>query len=127
MSNTSDLKVWGLPAAADLSAKYGYAVDCHQAEGVMTLCDTDAGPSDGPLQNAPEAGETANVPYVGCRAEFAIGGNVSAGAFLTPQDGGLWIATTTNGDWIGGRAVEGGVSGDVISGVVMNGFHYVSA
>ena|SRR5579859_2244988 len=52
-----------------------------------------------------------------------IGGTVTVGDFLKPTTGGVGITTTTDGDFYGARALESGVSGDLINVEVRFGFH----
>ena len=52
-----------------------------------------------------------------------IGGTVTFGDFLKPTTGGVGVTTTSDGDFYGARALESGVSGDLINVEVMFGFH----
>ncbi len=56
-------------------------------------------------------------------AWLQIGGTVTFGDFLKPTTGGVGISTTSDGDYYGARALESGVSGDLIQVEVMFGFH----
>lgn len=54
-------------------------------------------------------------------AKLKLGGSVSRGDRLTSDSNGKGIATTTNNDWYGAIALEGGVSNDVIEVLVAVG------
>jgi hypothetical protein len=75
-----------------------------------------SGAADGIAQNqtAAATGDEVEVAFPGGGALLTIGGNVSVSNSLKPTTAGKGIATTSAGDHVGAKAVEGGASGDVI-------------
>ncbi|CAB4122315.1 Bacteriophage VT1-Sakai, H0018 [uncultured Caudovirales phage] len=106
-----------LVAAADLSAKQFLVVKADSA-GKAAL----AGASDtnqiGIVQNKPTAGQTATIRFAGV-SKAAAGGTIAAGGAVTSDSAGKVIAATT-GKQIIGTALTGGVSGDVITVLLIN-------
>jgi hypothetical protein len=70
----------------------------------------------GVLENEPESGDTASVVMLGGGGTFKVksGGNISKDAYITTNNAGVAIATTTAGDRVIGRALRTTLSGDVI-------------
>lgn len=69
------------------------------------------------------AAETILVHGPGSRpVKLSIIGTVTAGDFIKPSTGGKGITTTTDKDYYGARALESGVSGDMIEVEVIQGY-----
>jgi hypothetical protein len=60
------------------------------------------------------SGDEVEVAFPGGGARLKISGTVTMGNSLKATTNGAGIATTTAGDAVGARAMESGVSGDII-------------
>lgn len=102
-------------AAADLSSSQ-YHIVKQTSAGVVNLASAATDVITGVLQNKPKSGENAEVCMRngGGTGKVKLGGNVAIGSFLTADASGHAVATTTGGNEVFGRAIEAGVSGDVI-------------
>lgn len=102
-------------AAADYSAKQFYIVYV-SAKGIVTLATGATVFLAGTLQNKPKANENAEVLLRsgGATGKVKLGGSVNIGDHITSDSNGKGVATTSGGDEVLGRALEGGVDGDII-------------
>jgi len=65
--------------------------------------------------NKPASGEVVGLVKVGVPARLVIGGTVTRGDKLKSDGSARGIATTTAGDIYGAKALQSGVSGDIIN------------
>jgi hypothetical protein len=100
-----------LLAAADYTTKQFLAVK-QSSSGIATVCSTAGERAIGILQDAPLAGAAGLVAVSGISRAY-IGGTVAADADLAVATTGRLVAATT-GDYVVGRAMSSGVSGDII-------------
>lgn len=113
MSQFNTLATKTLIAGEDLSAKQFYigqldaSGNLEVAEGATDLIVGVIMANDG------GSGASATYQYAGT-AKVKIGGVVGIGAWVTTDTAGKGVATTTDGDIVIGRALEGGVDGDII-------------
>lgn len=110
---------WGVLANSDLSAKQFHFVKHHGTASndsvVEVAAETDV--ALGVLNNAPTAGEAAEVGLTGI-VKVKLGANVARGAMVGHDATGAGISRTVAAAGTGkvyGRALESGVTGDVIS------------
>jgi hypothetical protein len=110
---------WSAFAGADLSTKQYTLVKWSgtaSADEVVAV----AGATDKPLgvlNNAPKQGEEADVAISGV-VKVLLGGTVARDADIGAKADGTLIAATVTGTYIVGRALEAGVSGQIISAVI---------
>lgn len=96
----------------DLSTKQFYIVqqdangDIEVAEGATDLL-------VGVLQNNPASGEPATYRFLGT-SKVKAGGTIAVGDWITTDSAGKGIATTTDGNIVIGKALEAGVTDDII-------------
>jgi hypothetical protein len=103
-----------LPAGADLSAKQFTAVTVAAVSGVPSIVSAGAGASaHGILQNKPISGEAAEIMESGV-SKALLGGTVAVDDQLSGDANGKLIVAIT-GAYIYARALEAGVSGDVVA------------
>jgi hypothetical protein len=81
-----------------------------------------SGKADGISQNDVDAalGDFVEVAFPGGGAKLTISGSVNPGQSLKATTSGYGIVTTTAGDHVSARSVEGGASGDIIGVNVIN-------
>ena len=108
-----------LVAASNLAAKQYFCVKINSS-GQVALCDTDGEVVDGILQNKPGSGVAAAVRMAGV-SKLEAGETLAAGDLWGTDSSGKAKkieATVTGadvGDFFGGRVIEGGDSGEVIT------------
>ena len=126
MAIDSDLyTIPGLSSESDLSADQFKAMELSGSFQV-DLADNAADEVVGILQNKPAAaGRAAEVRQLGI-AKWKLGGTVTAGDKVGTDAAGLGVTKTANNDWFLGRALESGVSGDIIS-VLLTGGGFIGA
>lgn len=119
MAHTNTDGPYSLPAAADYSAIVG-RVPTHQfkfvvinSSGQIALAGAGVR-ADGILENFPAANAMARYGRGPGVRKIKLGGTVAIGNQLTPNASGLAIAATTTGQYLHGKALRAGVSGDVI-------------
>jgi hypothetical protein len=106
----------GVSASADLSAKQFYIVKM-SGDKTVTFC---AGVTDkciGVLQDAPTSGQPANVA-IGGLSKVLAGGTVAYGDLVGTDGNGKAVAIVAGTDttqYVLGRCVLGGASGEYIS------------
>lgn len=101
----------GIVAGSDLSAKQFHAV---KLTGELAVGAAAAGDlALGVLQNDPEQNEGAVVAYAGV-SKCKSGGNLAVGNRVAPDASGA-LVLAGSGDFPIGVALEAGVSGDVVS------------
>jgi hypothetical protein len=123
ISTTQSMKLPGVTAGADLSAKQYYCVKMASTakEVVVSSAATDA--SIGLIQNDPVDGQEALVVVSG-PARAAAETSVSAGDWVASSTTGRVKTTTTANDDVVGRAVEASsAAGDIIT-VIVGPFNY---
>lgn len=104
-----------LEAGADLSAKQFYACKL-DSNGKAVLCVAAESLTAGVCLGTPAAGEAASFGVVGL-FPVVLGGNVNAGAKLEVNASGQFI-TLASGK-AAGVAQEGGVSGNIITALIL--------
>lgn len=112
-------------AGVDLSAKqfFGVYID---TSGLVQLANAQTAPVMGILQNAPKAGDNANVLLLGAggTAKVIVAAAITLGKYVTCDSAGKFIETTTNGDMVAGRTLKASAAdGDTIE-VMLLGFRY---
>lgn len=108
-ANSGDnLRIHGLTASADLSAKQYYVAALNSTGQVKVGAKTAA--NIGILQNDPAAGEPASVVAAGMTKAYA-GGDIPRGSWVTANSTGLCVVSTTANASMIGRAVTVGASG----------------
>ena len=75
-------------------------------------------PIVGVLQSKPKAGAAAVVRHIGT-TKVVCGGTITRGDKVTSDGNGKAVTTTTSGNQVVGRALQSGVSGDVIEILLM--------
>lgn len=97
--------------------------DSGSADKDPTIVSCTSGRSIGISQNAASAssGDTVEVALPGGGALLTLGGTVALQNSIKPTTAGAGIATASDADYIGARAHEAGVSGDVIGVLVVDG------
>jgi hypothetical protein len=108
-----------LDAASDLSAKKFYL-----AKGSGTFgCDLAGAASEdllGPIQNAPESGQAAEIRILGI-SKVECGGTISIWDKVTSDANGKAV-TAADGERYCGLAMEAGVSGRIIAILMEHGY-----
>lgn len=108
-----------LVAAADLSAaQYKFVKLDSNGKAAAIAAATDL--PIGILQNAPKSGQEAEVLVAG-GSKIVLGGNVAAGAVLSPKADGTGVSITTGTDTTKhavGQVLVGGASGEVGTAVI---------
>jgi hypothetical protein len=112
-----------LVAAADLSASIGYIVKL-DTNGDVVLAAAATDNIIGVVENNDGASGAGVVYQFLGTVKVKLGGTVSIGAWVTADSAGKGVATTTDKDVAIGRALEAGVSGDLIE--VQLGIHKLS-
>lgn len=112
MSFISEGPVATLEAAADLSAKQYYIVDCTAAKKVNLA--GDGAVCIGVLENEPESGEAASVRIYGI-AQVSAGAAISAGALVASDANGQAVTATTGEFSIGVALEAAGAQNDIIA------------
>ena len=123
IASDQSLKLTGLLAGADLSAKQWFVVKMASTakEVVLNVLATTRG--IGVLQNDPADGEPALVAINGA-VRVATEASVSAGDFVAASTTGRAKTTTTDGDEIVGIALEANsAAGDIIGILLTPGMH----
>ena len=106
-----------LKAAADLSTKQYFFVKLTASRKVNIA----AGATTPVfvLQNKPDAADdVAEVAQPGSTTKVKLGGTVTYGDHLTSDSAGKAIVTVTNTNFVGGIALESGVTDDLIEMLV---------
>ena len=104
-ANSGDnLRIHGLTAAADLSAKQYHLVALATTARQVKQSAGGTALNVGVLQNDPVAGEPASVVAAGMTKAYS-GAAITAGALLTANSTGQCVATTTANDKIVGKAI----------------------
>lgn len=108
-ANSGDnLRIPGLTAAADLSAKQYYVAALNSTGQVKVGAKTAA--NVGILQNDPAAGEPASVVASGMTKAYA-GEDIPRGSWVTSNSTGQCVVSTTANASMIGRAVTVGAAG----------------
>lgn len=103
--NTGEhLRIPGLVAGADLSAKQYHLVRLATTAKTVLVAGAATGPIIGVLQNDPLSGEAASVVCAGMTKSIA-GGAISPGDLLTANSTGQCVATTTANNKVAGKAL----------------------
>jgi len=103
--NTGEhLRIPGLVAAADLSAKQYHIVTLATTAKQVKVAAAATGGLVGVLQNDPLAGEAASVVCAGM-TKVVTAGSVTIGALLTANSTGQATVTTTANNSVVGRAL----------------------
>lgn len=114
-----------LPANADLSSYQYHCVDINTSGNVAVLASQGAKVL-GVIQNKPAAaGRGATVCIFGV-TKAELDGTVTVGDELTSAATG-GVEEAASGDYVIGRALESGVSGDIISILFLGSGGYVKA
>lgn len=92
----------------------------------ITVADATAGAATiGIRQESPDASATqtkhVNVALPGSTSKLTAGGTITVGAYIKSDANGAGVATTTDTDKYGARALEAAVSGQVFEVLVENG------
>lgn len=106
----------GLSASADLSAKQFRFVKM-SGDATVDVCAAITDKLVGVLQDAPTSGVMANVVGFGV-SKVVAGGTVTAGDVVGTDNQGRAVTIAPGSDttqYIGGRAITGGASGEIIS------------
>jgi hypothetical protein len=106
----------GVSASASLTAKQFHAVKM-TGDKTVTFCAAITDLCIGVLQDAPASGEPANVVVFGL-SKMVAGGTITAGQLVGTDNAGKAVAIVAGTDttqYILGRCVIGGGSGEVIS------------
>lgn len=108
-----------LVAGADLSAaQYKFVKLDNTGKAVAVAAATDL--PIGVLQNAPLAGQEAEVLVTG-GSKLVLGGTVAAGAVVSPSAAGAGVAIVHGTDttkFAVGQALTGGASGEIVTAVI---------
>lgn len=108
-----------LVAGADLSAaQYKFVKLDNTGKAVAVAAATDL--PIGVLQNAPLAGQEAEVLVAG-GSKLVLGGTVAAGAVVSPSAAGAGVAIVHGTDttkFAVGQALTGGASGEIVTAVI---------
>jgi hypothetical protein len=80
----------------------------------------------GIVQNAPAAGQIAEVAVIGGGAYLKVNEVIALGKMLTSTSGGLGEVADAAGEWVGALAYQDGVQNDVINVVVIGCQAYAS-
>lgn len=110
---------WGVLANSDLSAKQYHFVKHHATASIDAVVAIAAATDKalGVLNNTPKAGDEAEVVLTGV-VKVKLGGTVARGDYIGHDAAGAGVARTADAAGTGfvyGRALESGVSGQVIS------------
>lgn len=105
-----NLKIHGLTAVVDLSAKQYHVVAL--ASTARTVKAATGAAVIGILDNDPVAGQEASVIGAGMAKAYA-GGNITPGAFVTANSTAQCVVTTTAAAKVVGRAITGASSGQL--------------
>ena len=105
-------------AGADLSAKQYHFVEM-AADGTVTACDNAGDLPIGVLQNAPKAGQEAEVLVVG-GTKIVAGGAVTTASVIGTDAAGKAVAKNTSTDFRVGRIIDstGAADGVVVSAII---------
>lgn len=108
---------------SDLSAKQYHFVDFDATDDDVVNLTADAATQPFVLTSATDGSvsPTLGVVCLVGTALLKLAGTVAAGAYLTATTGGEAIATTTDGDYYGAIALRGGVDGDIIEVLCVQG------
>jgi hypothetical protein len=108
----------GLVATGDLSTSQYKVVKYGSTAGTVKVASTSTDAMAGVLQNEPASGEAALVACLGvCKAQAEA--SVTAGCFVTASSTGRVKKTTTDHDYVIGKALEASSSaGDIIQVLV---------
>lgn len=101
------------PVAADYSAKQYFLMAINSSEQ-WALASSQGQVVAGPLQDDPDAANKHGTVALNGIAKVKLGGTVSEGDPLCSDANGKGIVSTAAGEYIFGRALEDGVSGDII-------------
>jgi len=112
-ANTGEhLRIPGLVAGADLSAKQYHAVMLTTTAKQVKASTGATAANIGILQNDPVTGEAASVVGGGFTKAYA-GGNVAIGDLVTANTTAQCVATTTANNKVIGRAVTAAAAGEL--------------
>jgi streptogramin lyase len=102
-------------AGEDLTGKQYHIVKL-DSNGKVVLCDAGSDSVIGVLQNEPVNGDTAQVALNNGAGTYKVhcGGTIAVGATVGTNSTGKAISNTTAGHGMVGRALEAGVSGQII-------------
>lgn len=117
MATEEALQRISMPVASDLSAKQFLFVKLDSSGNAVVAGDGEA--ASGVLQDKPDGSSVATAGMVGIAGVTMItyGGNVTAGDYLTSDTNGKAVKAGT-GDYINGKAMVSGASGDVGSALL---------
>lgn len=104
----------GMTAVSSLASYQYYLVQLASTAGQVKLSTSATSKTVGVLLNDPGAGEAAEVAFVGI-VKAAAETSVAIGDALTASSTGRVKTTTTDGNWVIGRALEASsAAGDII-------------
>ena len=116
MSDTTNIapKTFQLATSTNLSGKEGYACDIDGAllEAATSIPYVITNGVNGSGTASQVTVARAGVAY------FKAGGSITKGDRLTPTTAGVWIATVTDTDNVGGVALADAASCDLVAGLV---------
>ena len=105
VGNTGEhLRIPGLVAGADLSAKQYFLMRLASTAKTVLVAGAATAALIGVLQNDPKSGEAASVVCAGLTKSIA-GGAISPGDLVTANSTGQCVATTTANNKVAGKAV----------------------
>ncbi len=111
MATKENLRSITLPAAADFSTTGQWRFGTVNSSGQVALTSS-AGRVDGIIQDNPDAADKECAVGIHGVSHLELGGTIAAGGSLQSGSSGVGVSGTTNAKAI---ALESGVSGDVIS------------
>lgn len=115
-SSSNNVRLTGLLAGADLSAKQFYAVKLASTAGEVVVCNATTDHALGVLQNAPADGEPADIMTQGISKMVANSTAVTAGSDVGWSAEGQAASRSAAGSRQFGTALESSSSdGDIIS------------
>lgn len=122
MPSFNEPRIHTFIAGEDLSSHKYKAVKWGSDEKTVLLSTVLGAHTVGILQNAPKAGEAAEVALPGGGAKFKIAGTVVKGAYLSNTAAALGDTALTTHQ-VAAQAYEAGVANDVINVEVMHFLH----
>ena len=112
MATTNSLRLSGLTASADCSAKqFCFAVV--SGDRTVTFAGTAGLAAIGVIANKPAAGQAVEL-LVGPEVKVKLSATMAAGVNVSTTNAGL-AKTAATGGVILGKLIEGGVNGDIVS------------
>lgn len=112
-------------ASEDLSDKQYFIMQL-DSDGAIEIGESATDFLIGVLQNKPESGQAATVRYVGTTKVVASAA-IAIGEEVTSTSAGKAVTTTTDGDFVIGRALEAAAAdGDIIEVQLIMARHFVA-